>query len=193
MPTDIEILNKQLDKVYGHDLLKRPYFRVVLSSQETEKRIGHFEDYYGHIFLREYHGVRTAPKYTYLEPQYVLEKLVYMPVKELVESDNGHYECVWAFRDKKPVYEKCQQLIRQLLFGTKRVKSDYEALDRAQSNRYKQNIVSRLEEKRPILSALREYGEVSFPPLKRFEDKDAGSNNSLPISTENQGKEASLA
>lgn len=107
MPTDIDILNKHLDRRYGRDLLGRPWFRVVWSSSQTEKRVGTFSDWYGSVFVREYVGMAEVPKYP--SPDYrdrwILEKLMFIENKELwADTIKGVYEPVWVFRGKDNAY-----------------------------------------------------------------------------------------
>ncbi len=109
MPTEIDRLNVQLENKYGKYIDGRPWFQIVWSSSQTEKRIGKFSDYYGQIFVREYVGMAEVLKYP--APDYrdrwVLEKLMFVENKELwADTQKGVYEPIWVFRGKDGVYVK---------------------------------------------------------------------------------------
>lgn len=99
----IDNINDRLNR-RGRTLDGRAILRIVWSADQFEKRIGKFEDYYGHIFLREVTQLRTVPKYHYLTPPcFILERLCFLPPgaaihRELVEASNGTYEPIYAFR-----------------------------------------------------------------------------------------------
>lgn len=59
-----ETLNNRLAHIYGRTTVgNHPKYRIVFTSQQYEKRIGDFEDYYGNIFIRRVHECREVPKY----------------------------------------------------------------------------------------------------------------------------------
>lgn len=123
--------NKLLKEFFGYDLRGRPNFRLVWTPNQYEKRFGSFTDFYGSIIIREVEEVREVPKYPYLPPCWILEKLVFSPHPHLVESGNGHYELFWAFltKDRKPVtptFTSIIFLIRMVLWGPRKTKSYYE-------------------------------------------------------------------
>lgn len=127
----LDFINKSLGDIYGKDLAGRPNFRLVWSTGQFEKRFGAYSDFYGHIFLREVEEVRETHKYPYIKPCYILEKFIYSPMKEIIGSDNGHYEIAWAFLDKKgdslePTWKALQFYLRALLWGFKRTKAFYD-------------------------------------------------------------------
>lgn len=115
---EVELINRDLKRIYGTDLTGlRPKYRLVWSSDQMEKRFGHYEDWYGGygcIFIREFVGVREAKKYTHLKDQWVLEKLVFDPNPELIGSRNGHYEPLWAFpQGLPPILKACRYVIHR--------------------------------------------------------------------------------
>lgn len=106
---DIDRINEWLDKEFGHDLLRRPHWRIVFTTGQLEKRKGIFADFYGHIFIREYYGVKEQPKYKYhpyWQDRWVLERLCFTPNPELVLDTAGHYEPIYVFYDEKGQYLK---------------------------------------------------------------------------------------
>ena len=126
MPTDIDNLNKTLKERFGHFLDQRPWFRIVWSTEQLEKRIGKFSDYYGQIFVREYVGMAEVPKYP--GPDYrdrwVLEKLMFVENKELwADTEKGVYEPIWVFRAPGGEYIrptlKAVEFIMGMLFNPK--------------------------------------------------------------------------
>lgn len=69
-----EVLNQRLADIYGRTTVgNHPKYRVAFTSTEFEKRIGTFEDYYGHIFIRRVHECRLVPKYPRNPDRIVLE------------------------------------------------------------------------------------------------------------------------
>lgn len=95
---DKETVNKKLLDTFGQDIAGRAKFRVVLSSDELEKRVGRFQEFYGEIFVREFVGAKDVPKYSYLEGEYwVVEHLVPTFNPELTEPMT--YEPVFIMMD----------------------------------------------------------------------------------------------
>lgn len=175
--TDIEILNEQLDRLYGHDLKGRPQFRVIHTTQVTERRRGIFPFYAGEILTGEAEDEREVEKYTYLDPSWVLERLSLNRTEDVLSEDDFIYEPIWnftgkAFKDdptKKPDLWACKFIIRQALFGAKMTKADAIAADDLEKQRYKKFIMENLEERRPDERVQSELGERVYPAVKRFE------------------------
>jgi hypothetical protein len=122
---DIHIINRRLKDIYGCDFLDQPIYRIVWSEEQLEKRFGTFRDFLPgtNIFLREVTGVREVKKYTYLEPQYVLEKLFFNQHNTEI-LDNATlsprmttYEPLWAFgiddkgQVKRPVWRAIEIIL----------------------------------------------------------------------------------
>jgi hypothetical protein len=119
----IEQINSQLRDEYGYHSITKPYFHVVWSENELEKRLGTFNDIVNGIFIREVTEVREVPKYKqWIQAKYLLEKLTVIPVfdkKELLEEQLS-YEPLWVFEDKKgeylpPRFIVCKFVIEQHL------------------------------------------------------------------------------
>lgn len=99
---DVATINKHLKK-YGVNFHGDPLYRVVWSDDQLELRRGTFNEWYGHIFIREYTGVARVPKYSYLSKRWVLERWIPPSLaynEELVESRQGSYEPLYVFEDK---------------------------------------------------------------------------------------------
>src|SRR4030042_467586 len=122
--TDIEILNKWLKEQFGSDLRNRPWFRIVWSDSEIEKRVGTFEDFYGPIWSGEFRGLREVKKYAnpiYRE-RWILEKLIFGIDNPQIWGDtikDGTYEPIWVFRGpgdtyQRPTEKACDFVIRSL-------------------------------------------------------------------------------
>jgi hypothetical protein len=93
-------INDYLVKRVGSHLDSRPKMRLVWSTNVTEIRIGQFNDYYGKIFIKTFHGAREVLKYPYDQNRYVLEYLELVHNPELPHSENGSYEPLHVFKDK---------------------------------------------------------------------------------------------
>lgn len=96
---DLESINEKLELYYGHELDMRPRYRVVWSTQQFEKRAGTFNEFYGTIFLREFIGIKEVPKYPYDPDRWVVEKLFYLPNKEIIAEKPGSYEPIYVLKD----------------------------------------------------------------------------------------------
>lgn len=106
--------------MYGTELDGRPRYRLIWSEEATEHRRGVHREFHGKIFLREWVGVKECKKYAYLKDRWVLEKLMFFPVAEIVDSGKGHYEPVWVFQKDdgsylKPIWEAVYYLVQTLL------------------------------------------------------------------------------
>ena len=91
----------------GKHLDGRASFRLIWSTNQLEKRIGDFEDYYGHILIRRtYRALREVQKYPYCLDRWVLEKLTFLNPNhptvqaELVTRKAYDYEPLFVFQDK---------------------------------------------------------------------------------------------
>jgi hypothetical protein len=107
-----EYHNERL-KERGRSLDGRPIWRISWSTDQREKRLGTFSDFYGSIFLRQTREVREVPKYWYTPNRWILERLTFLPPnaaihKELIASydlditrpsQNGTYEPIYVFQD----------------------------------------------------------------------------------------------
>lgn len=166
-PKDVRIINQQLLDKFGREALgDRPLFRLVWSDDQMEYRRGHFEDWYaGTIFLREYDGIRHARKYNYLHQQWVLEKLVYEPNRELPESENGHYEILWAFpKDLPPLLKACLYAIYRHINKVKKTIGWYKEQDELDKLADRNLILDMWEEDSSYLASMVHSGEGVFVP-----------------------------
>jgi len=102
---DLHIINQRLRDLHGVDLLGQPIYRVIWSPDEIEKRFATFTDFLPgtNVFIREVTEVREVQKYSYLAPQYVLEKLFRnQHNKQILDNKTlapmtCTYEPMWAF------------------------------------------------------------------------------------------------
>lgn len=97
-----EQVNRILLDHFGNDLLGKPKFQVVWSTDETEIRVGKFDEYYGGVYVRTIHGAKEWKKYSYLPDKWVLEQLVPTSNPELKEKLS--YEPIYVFQDKDGNY-----------------------------------------------------------------------------------------
>jgi len=99
---DINQVNARLRLHYGSNLVGLPFFRLVFSDRQLEKRFGVYQEFYGKIFLREFVGVREVPKYNYLKGKWVLERWIppaYAYTPDIPDSSEGSYEPIYVFQD----------------------------------------------------------------------------------------------
>ena len=98
--TQFDVINKWLRATCREGSNNQPFFRLVHSADQVEKRKGEFSDYTpSGLLLRRVTEVREVSKYHYLQsPCYVLERWQCHDSKgsELVDL-TGSYEPVWAF------------------------------------------------------------------------------------------------
>lgn len=116
----IAAINKFLLK-QGTTLRGEPLLRLVWSTDQTEIRLGTFNDFYGHIFVRTVREVRMVHKYPYLRDRWVLE--MWIPPAalqgnpELVNSHEGSYEPIYVFEDAKGQYLEPNFRVVELIVG----------------------------------------------------------------------------
>ena len=140
----VQEINDHLLSIYGRDFSGRPLYRLVFSDTQLEKRSGVFADFYGHIFLREFVGVREVPKYKLIaQGCWVLEKLIHGDIPELLV--NYSYEPIWVFRDKfnkpvQPYWWAVEMILHQLLYGERMTAQRAQALEDKKERDYIQYV-----------------------------------------------------
>lgn len=101
----IEEINKYLLEHYGRTPEGLPYFRLLWTTNVTEKRFSEFHDYYGDIFIRTVREVREVLKYPFAQDRYVLERIREISPQAIelgLRSDVPYsYEEVYTFQDKE--------------------------------------------------------------------------------------------
>ena len=70
----------------------------------TEKRFGHFQDFYGDLFVRAYDGIRECRKYNYIKDRWILEKFTPGYNPEIQDDYGGTYEPFFVFESAKGEY-----------------------------------------------------------------------------------------
>ena len=153
----VDSINKRLG-VYGVNSYNEPVFRVVFSDDQTEKRNGVFNEYFGSIFVRQVRGVKEVQKYPWIKRKWILERwapgeLSYHP--SLVTDKNGVYICVYVFQDANgnylpPIWRAAEIVVKHLL--NPRTKSRALAEDREQLEREEKEEVNRIVEELKIQS-----------------------------------------
>lgn len=121
---ELALINKKLKELYGAPTDVLPNFRIVWSEHEYENKFGHYDDYYGSIYLRTYIGVRRVKKYQHDPPAYVLERLFPNDTNEIVGAKYT-YEPLYVFKgeDGMPLelsWRAIQFIMWTLLYGPKR-------------------------------------------------------------------------
>lgn len=133
MENEIDKMNRWLRTHGGVSVCGRSNYRIVWSSDCFEKRLGTFTDYdsTGTIFLKTVTEVRLAPKYTYIQDRWILEKFFDANYGENAEGDG--YEPIYPFMDKdgnflSPTYKVLERLI-WMIKNPARIKNWKERVD----------------------------------------------------------------
>jgi hypothetical protein len=109
LPQDIKNINKLLVKNHGKAFNGKAWYRVAWSENQTEKRVGTFNDFYGEIFIKQFTGLREVRKYDGpdFKERWILEKLMFFDNPEVWGSyHEGTYEPIWVFRGPGGSYQK---------------------------------------------------------------------------------------
>src|SRR5688500_18561366 len=115
------ILNRRLTEYYGRSHNK-PNFRISWSRDQYEYRNTTRAKTIGKIIVGFTKGVQHLPKYEFLPPCWILEKLEFNCPPELVNAENGSYEPLWPFLDKddqpqEPSWEMIAHAVDFLVYG----------------------------------------------------------------------------
>lgn len=113
---EVKEINERLLNLYGrHVAADKALFRVSWSEDQLEKRFGTFNVYTGDVFLREETGIRETPKYSYLDNQWVVERLHINYHQDVMEG--GYiYEPLWAFpKGLPPKWEAIDYCVKMAL------------------------------------------------------------------------------
>lgn len=191
--SDIARINKKLKRTYGTGFAEnglnlmgagsRPLWRIVWSKDEYEKRLGTFRDFIPgtDVLLREVTEVREVPKYSYIKPRWILEKLMYAPTPELPDSDKPHYEVIYVFENLQgtamfPIWDYTKYLIDTIMLGAEEAarRNKYmnpdklEAMMNEEDNKKQEKIYDELlQESSPLAAALGDGEAVSFAGLEK--------------------------
>lgn len=135
--SDLRKINRDLKRIWGpapHDAMGRAHFRLAMTTQ-IEKRIGTVVNFTeGGLYRNTVKGVHTLPKYNfsghYDTPKWVLERLMFAPLPEVPESNNGSYEPIHVFPHidghcVMPNIECLNLFLSLLLYGPKKTYDDY--------------------------------------------------------------------
>lgn len=120
--SDVDLINKQL-KSYGVNIYNDPFFRVVFSDDQVEKRKGVYRDFSGEIFIREVEEIREVRKYPWIKGKWILERWAHGSLArhpDLVTFKDGVYICVYTFQDINfnylpPLWKVCEIIVNHLL------------------------------------------------------------------------------
>ncbi len=127
----VKHINKWLKNQYGADLTGRPFFRIVWSEIETEKRFSLYDQMLSdHIIYKTVKKLKEVKKYAnpiYSE-RFILEKLIFGIDNPEIWADgdpikNGTYEPIWVFRGPNDTYQvptlKTVEFVIRMLLGDK--------------------------------------------------------------------------
>jgi len=80
-----------------------PNFRIIWSTNLTEKRFGTFSDFYGKIFVRQVTEVRDVLKYPFDQDRWILERVQSSVGNKELMGDYS-YEPIYVFKDEHGLY-----------------------------------------------------------------------------------------
>ena len=171
--SEVANINKKLRRNYGSDYQGRPNFRVVFSADQYEKRHGTFEDFYGHIFLRSYVGIRTVPKYQEDPPVFVLERLEWNQTAGEIVDTPVTYEPLHVFKDKDgnplpPLWRFVEIFMNCLLMGPERMADSMIMHSPENYRKDFEEILEIIKDNSPPLATMLGHGEaVVVPEIKQ--------------------------
>lgn len=143
----IESLNRQLQELFGiESTTGDAIFRISWAPKQREKRHGTYNDFTpGGIFIRTVTEVREAPKYQWIGPRYILERLVVVPEVSMSElpTTKLSYEPIWVFETQSGEYLPPRIDAAKLIIDTM-----YAALGKAGLRKYVDNEVNETQEGR---------------------------------------------
>ena|SRR3990167_2883088 len=182
--TDIERVNKMLISLYGVHPDGRACYKLSWTSNQTEKRFGEFNEFYGHIFIRKTIGVEEVKKYPFefQQNQWVLERLIpTVGNPELSIIVKTSYEPIWLFgidkstnRALRPTLDDCQMIISCIT--TKKIKTTQKSTDydEEQANKKASERMEELFDSSPLDLAFIS-GEAIRVPSKLYPGTEIGS------------------
>lgn len=172
--------NYRLQQLYGnHVETELPLFRVVFSDDEVERREGEF--WYsegGILYSTPVREIRTVPKYDFLDGQWVLEILTFVPHNAEIKSGYT-YEVLWAWDKGLPLnwnaIEKVVYVYLNKVKSPKVPKTQKEA-DYQESERIKRAkaIVKNRLDNTALVSALHDGDAISFHGVDARPSKQKG-------------------
>jgi hypothetical protein len=88
------------------------------------------------------------------------KQLVFDVIDEATKIKSSQYEGIWFFDIAKPLeLWACKHVINSLLYGAKKTKADFEAMEEKEKQEYIEFAIGYLEEKRPWTSVQQDLGE----------------------------------
>lgn len=125
IPEDINLINVQLIDKYGITLDGKPKFRIVWSENELEHRKTSYRN--GIVLIHP--EIVELKKYNYLKDRWILERWVaHSSTAELVTTEGGSYEAVWAFQGPNHEYIRPVWRAVEILVAAAEGNLDYEKL-----------------------------------------------------------------
>jgi len=104
LPQHIYDANKKLERLYGFARPGKPWYRVVWSTSQMEKRVAKRNVYVGELFIRQEKGIFDCPKYWWCKDRWVLEKLMHFPPSMILLMETERYEGFIVFQDENGKY-----------------------------------------------------------------------------------------
>ena len=160
-------INKKLKEEYGCLNGTDPNFRIVWSADQYENRFGEYEDWYGHIFLRSFRGIRRVQKYQEDPPSYVLERLL---------PNQMHTELVGVFLTYEPLFffkrgdqqlplewRAIEMIMWTVLYGPRRASEMAIGSEKRKQKEYERTL-DFIQEESPYLVGMFEAGQAIVNP-----------------------------
>jgi hypothetical protein len=166
---DVRRMNKKLKELFGQDMQNRANFRVSWSLDQFEWRRGHFEDYYGAIFLRAEDGTRYVPKYQE-GACWILERKFWNHMQYDILGKDISYEPIWIFgqdeedNPRTPTWLQIELIITSLLYGPKGVAKRRILGSAEQLREDEEAFVEILTEQAPHIPDKLKHGEAVVVP-----------------------------
>jgi hypothetical protein len=156
-------VNKKLADNYGLFFDGKPNYRVVWSTDETEKRFGTVRVFAGSIFIREETGVHEMPKYPFSKDRFVLEKRILLFNPELTEKIG--YEPLFVFQDKhgNPLplaWRPLEYILYFAINGTPKTLSEHADEDKAKFDAEVNEFMLQIEDNSPTLAGALHDGQA---------------------------------
>jgi len=125
----VKHINKYLKEHHGSDLLSRPFYRIVWSEDELEKRFAMYDNMLSdHIIFNTVKKLKEVRKYAnpIYKERFILEKLILdidNPEVWDTTMGRGSYEPIWVFRGLGDTYQvptlKTVDFVLRMLLGKK--------------------------------------------------------------------------
>lgn len=176
----LDFINRKLEREFSKDITGRPYWRVVWSDDQTEKRRMTHTDEGLQLINPE---VRLVKKYQHIKERYVLEKLTEV-VGETDLVVPMSYEPIWTFEDRfrnylPPRFDACKFVIEAVNMQLAGAGGHVKYKDETTTPEYREALLKRKEQElfgneTPVGDALAYDSGVTVP--RNYEKQEENNN-----------------